>query len=67
MSRRKKKAPRPTAPVPTRDFLEGFDPGDPWKLQEAVENFIFRIEDGRISHAHVYSGRAEALGAAGLD
>jgi hypothetical protein len=54
---RKKKKPAAQKPaqmrwsfgpdIPTNDFFDGLQVDDPWGLQEAVENFIYRLEEGR--------------------
>ena len=57
MSHKKKKQSRPERPlplkwefasdIPTYDFIKDHDLGNMWELQEAVENFIHKMEDGQ--------------------
>ncbi|MGO8750205.1 MAG: SEC-C metal-binding domain-containing protein [Thermoguttaceae bacterium] len=57
MTKKKKKHPRPERPLPlkwefpegtpTYDYIEDHHLGNMWELQEAVENFIHKMEDGQ--------------------
>lgn len=57
MSKRKKKQPLPERPlpltwefgpdIPTYDYIEDHHLDDMWGLQEAVSNFIYKMEDGQ--------------------